>query len=273
MAIANNTTNLTNQDLSIQINLNGLSFCILDQDTQTITFLKHITLEKKTTPIQILDKLKHCFNSIDELNNTFNKVTVIYINDLATLVPKEFFNEELLADYLKFNSKILKSDFIAYDTVTANNSMNVYVPYVNINNYIYDKFGSFSYKHYATILLEQILKNDTLSQEENMYVNVGDTHFEIIVVNSGKLKFYNTFEYHSQEDFIYYILFTIEQLSLNPEKINLILLGNIVKNDDLYNITYKYIRHVSFGHRKDTYNYIETPKSNHSHFTLIHSFS
>ena len=63
-----------------------------------------------------------------------------------------------LADYLKFNSKILKSDFIAYDDIRHNEAVNVYVPYVNINNFIYEHFGSFTYRHYSTIVIDEILK-------------------------------------------------------------------------------------------------------------------
>lgn len=275
MATANNSniTNLTNQDLSIQISLNGLSFCGLHTKTNTITFIKHVVLEKKTTPIQILDKLKHCFNTINELQRSFNQVNVIYVNELATLVPKALFDENHLADYLKFNSKILKSDFVTYDTLDINNSVNVYVPYVNTNNYIYDKFGSFSYKHYATVLIDNILTAEANSNQTKMYVHVGHAHFEIVVVTLGKLQFYNTFEFLTKEDFIYYLLFTVEQLALNPETLQLVFLGNIHQDDMLYNIAYKYIRHVSFGHRKDDYSYVERPETAYSDFVLIHSFS
>ena len=77
------------------------------------------------------------------MNNSFTNVTIVHNNDLSTLVPEELFNKNHVADYLKFNSKILKSDFIAYDSILENSSVNVYVPYININNYIYDKFGTF----------------------------------------------------------------------------------------------------------------------------------
>ncbi len=276
MATANNNlTNLTNLDLSIQINLNGLSFCVLNTESQTVTFIKQVAFEEKTTPIQVLDKLKQCFITIPELNIPFNNVRLVYVNELFTLVPETLFDESLLADYLKYNTKILKSDFIDFDTIYANHSKNVYVPYVNINNYIYDKFGSFSYKHYATILIEQILQQEAQSAETKVYIHVGQSHFEIIVVKNGKLLLYNTFEHQTKEDFIYYILFTAEQLKLNPDDLSVVLLGNIIINDDYYNILYKYVRHVAFGHRKDSYNYNYTskPTTNYSDFILIHSFS
>ena len=273
MVITNNILDtLTHKELSIQISLSGLSFCIIDRSNNTITALKEIDFEKRLTPIAILDRLKHAFNTEDVLQGAFDTVCVIHENELSTLVPKPLFNEECLADYLKFNTKILKSDFITFDTININDSVNVYVPYVNINNFIYDKFGAFTFKHVSTILIEQVLQIEKNNDDQKIYLNISSSHFEMVIVNKAKLQLYNTFEYATKEDFIYYILFASEQLGLNPETLQLVLLGNIVKGDPLYQIAYKYVRHVSFGNRLDNYKYLEQPKTNYSNFTLIKSF-
>jgi len=56
---------------------------------------------------------------------------------------------------------------------------------------------------------------------------------------------FNSFEYQTKEDFIYYILFTAEQLKLNPETFKLQLLGEISEESDLFKIAYRYIRNIS----------------------------
>ncbi len=267
-----NTREKTHKELSIQISLSGLSFCILNRETNTIIYLKTHPTTNKKTPFQILDKLQLLFDEEEALNQSFDAVTLIYVNELATLVPKALFKEDLLADYLKFNSKILKTDFISYDEIKVIDAVNVYVPYVNINNYIYDRFGSFTYKHFSTILIESLQEIKANEHDQKAYINVNDSHFEIIVFRDHKLLFYNTFEYKTKEDFIYYLLFTTEQLNLNPEVLELVFLGKINKNDAIYDMTYKYIRNVSFGERADHYNYLETPSSTYSNFTLINSF-
>lgn len=234
----------SNLELSIQVSLNGLSFCVLSIPDNTITYYNKAAFDSKLNPFQILDKLKHCFNTIPELNTTFSKVNVIHENELSSIVPKSLFNEDTLADYLKFNSKILRTDFITFDDINLIDAANVYVPYVNINNFIYDTFGAFEYNHFSTILLNTILKLNKNTIESEMYVHVSDVHFEIIVAKNGKLELYNSFEYTTKEDFIYYILFTAEQLNLNPEEFKLYLCGNIQEESDLYKIVYTYVRHV-----------------------------
>jgi hypothetical protein len=272
MAQTNNNTNKpTPLELSIQISLSGLSFCILQRDTNTITALKEVDFQKKLNPIEVLDALKHLLNTEKIIQNTFNAITVIHDNELATLVPKPLFNEDCIADYLKFNSKILISDFIAHDEIVTNDSINVYVPYMNINNFIYDQFGAFTFKHISTILIEEILHLEKNSSSPKVYVNISQNHFETVIVNNAKLLLYNAFEYHSSEDFIYYLLFTTEQLNLNPEIFHLVFIGNVTKEDALYNMAYQYIRHIGFGTRNETYNYRVAPKTDHSNFTLIKS--
>lgn len=270
-----NTTNkLTNLKLSIQLSLSGFSFCILNKDTGVFIDLKFIDFDKKLNHLELLDKVKHEFNTEEILHNNFESICIIHDNELSTLVPRPLFSDEHLADYLKFNSKILKSDFITYDHITINDSVNVYVPYVNINNFIYDKFGVFTFKHISTILIQQILLIEKNSDILKVYVNVSKTHFEIIIVNNAKLLYYNTFEYTTKEDFIYYLLFTTEQLELNPENFNLIFIGDIDTKHELYIIAYKYIRFVFLGNREDNYkfNFKAQPKSYHSNFSLIKSF-
>lgn len=268
----NNTEDKIQKELSIQISLSGLSFCILNTKTHTIDFLKKFPTSTKKTPFQILDKLQILFKEQEQFNQKFDNVTIVYVNEISTVVPNALFKEEFLADYLKFNSKILKTDFISYDEIKAINAVNVYVPYVNINNYIYDRFGSFTYKHFSTVLIENLQKIETSKTDQKIYINVNSSHFEIISFRNNDLIFYNTFEYSTKEDFIYYLLFTIEQLNLNPEILELIFLGEINITDDLYKIAYKYIRNVSFGKHLKDYNYKDTTIPIHYNFTLLNSF-
>ena len=265
----------TIKDLSIQIRLSGLSFCILNRSTNTIERLQHIQNEKKTTPFEVLNQLKTIIESNADFNQEFDSVLCIYQNELSTLVPKSLFNENHLADYLKFNAKILMTDFIDYDTISINDSVNVYVPLVNVNNYLFERFGSFTYKHASTILIESVLQNSSKQKTIELFVNVGNLHFEVIAAKGNELIFYNTFDYNTKEDFIYYILFSIEQLKLSPETLKINLSGQIDKDDDLFNILYKYVRFVDFLEPICNYqfNIKKQPKGKHNNFILINSFN
>lgn len=272
--LTNNNIDQTEYNaLSIQVSLSGLSFCILNTHTNTFSFFKHTKFDKKLNPSDVLDQLVHHFNTQTQLQQTFKTVTVIHDNELSALVPKPLFNEEHLADYLKFNSKILRTDYITYDAILANDSVNVYVPYININNYLYERFGEFEFKHFSTIVIENILALEKHSLLTKMFVHVCNNHFEIIVLEQNQLKLYNTFEYSTKEDFIYYILFTAEQLQLNPEAFPLVLLGHISNSDELYNMAYKYVRNISVIDTQNSKTIdAETDSALAHNFILLNSF-
>jgi hypothetical protein len=269
----NKLTKNNSIELSIQIGLNGLSVSTLDRNRTTVDFFKIIPFNKRQTPFYIKQKLEDAITLETKLQRAFSKVTVIHDNNLSTLVPKALFNKEHLADYLKFNAKILQTDFITFDEFEHSDIVNVFVPYVNVNNYIYDTFGAFTYKHSSTILIDSLLNQNDATNTGKMIVNVSTSHFDVVVLKDGLLSLYNTFEYATKEDFIYFILFTLEQLKLDPETLQLELLGSIKESDDLYTILYQYIRHLHFGNRMDGFTYSdETPKSSYSNYTILKSF-
>ena len=104
-----------------------------------------------------------------------------------------------------------------------------------------------------------------------MYVHVSDHNFEIIIVQNQKLLLYNSFDYNTPEDFIYYILFTAEQLQLDPNNFQLTLLGLINPLDSLYQICYKYIRNVAFLNNTTISNK-GTEIENRHHFILLNAW-
>ena len=274
--LKSNSLNKNNRKaLSIQISLSGLSFCILNKTTNTVEFLKNISFEKKGTPFETLERLITTLDTNTIFEQNFESVLIIYQNELSTCVPKELFNEDHIADYLKFNAKILNTDFIAYDEIKVNDSINVYVPYVNINNFIFDRFGEFEYKHASTILIQSLLEKASNSDEKKLFINVNKNYFEIIVLDNHNLEFYNTFEYQTKEDFIYFVLFTIEQLKLDPETIQTKLMGEISKDDELFEIVYKYIRFVDIIEPFHNYDFKENQKTKipQSNYIILNSFN
>ncbi|WP_296636630.1 DUF3822 family protein [Polaribacter sp.] len=237
--ISNNIT------LSIQFSLDGFSFCITKNDTNEIQyyFTRSFTKTLKS-PEKLLEKIKIIFEEEKELQKDFKKIRVIHENHLSALVPEAYFDKNLLVDYLDISIKTLKTDFIAFDTLQKIPAKNVYVPYVNINNYLFQSFGEFEYKHHHSVLLEKILQKKI--NNKAMYVNVAKTHLDIIVTNNSELLLINSFAFDTKEDFIYYILFVAEQLDLDTEKFLLTFSGLISKYDDIYMITYKYVRNINF---------------------------
>lgn len=268
-------TNITEKKykkLSIQVALNGLSFCCFDTLNNTITSFNEVHFDTFHKATKTEDLFADAFSDYPELKESYDEILIIHNNNLSTFVPEPLFDENFLGSYLQYNTKVFETDFFAFDEI-ANCQMNtVYIPYVNINNFFIDQFGTFEYKHANTILVSKLLIASKNNPEKKMVVHINSGHFEIIVVQNQKLLLFNSFDYTTPEDFLYYILFTAEQLGLNPEEFPLELIGKIDTESEYYQLAYKYIRNVSLVdvndlQAKNTFSEAE----NRTHFILFNS--
>ena len=242
--VGNNPTSEYHK-LSIQISLNGLSFCVLNTLDNTLLVSEHRTFPKELIPFEVQKNLKELLEKHQVAKYTFSEVIVIHRNKLFSFVPKSFFDEKELANYLKFNAKILANDLIVFDEIESYDLINVYVPFVNINNYIYDLFGEFEFKHSGTVLVQSLLNQHSNGNETVCYVQVVEQGMDITVISQKKLLFFNSFDFAAKEDFIYYLLFTLEQLKLSTESVKLKLFGSIEEGDPIYDLCHRYVKNVS----------------------------
>ncbi len=233
--------------LSIQLRLDGFSFCVLEKYSEKYLDIQNFEMDAHTnTPQKQLDFIVDKFKEYPILTKGHQTLAITHTNKLTTLVPKPLFSKENLSDYLQYNLKVLENDFITYDEIQNSEMINVYIPFVHINNFLFEQFGSFEYKHSSTVLIELLLAKYKNSTNIDFFVNVEYDFFQIIILKEKKLLFFNSFSFKTKEDFIYYILFTAEQLQLNPEDFKLIFLGAIEKESELYDIVYKYVRNIAF---------------------------
>nr|WP_297911947.1 DUF3822 family protein [uncultured Allomuricauda sp.] len=256
--------------LSIQVGLNGLSFCTLDTISQKILVYEHIAFKTASTPYLVLKELKTAVNTHNLSSIQFSEVLVIHKNSFFSIVPKTLFNEEELPNYLKFNAKMMANDQVSHDELDNHELVNVYIPFTNINNYIFDLFGEFTYTHSGSVLIGTLLDNNT-SSGTFCYVQIAEKDFEIVIISEKKLLLYNYFEYKTKEDFLYYLLFTLEQLNLDTETIELRLFGLVEEDDVLYQLCHTYVKNVSVFVPPNSFHQAGLSNSESIDFTVLNA--
>ena len=259
----NINTNQVNR-LSVQVTLYGLSFLILSSESRKGSLIEK-TFKSARTPEELLDELKKAFVEEERLSETFSQVSVIFGSHFYTLVPSSLFDETKASEYLKFNTKILANDFVSHDLVESHDIQVVYVPFVNINNYLYERFGNFQYFHSTTVLLKHFLDREKYTTQTKVFLNIEKGWFDCIVISQGKVDLCNSYPFKSPEDFLYFTLFAFEQLHLNPDQIHVVLCGNIDNSSPLYELLYTYVRHISFIEETT---FMVEDEENHKNFVL-----
>ena len=221
--------------------INSIDFKIIDKSNSVYS--------EEINIVEILSELKNKLNKFN-LSNVV-KVTLILNNKLSVLIPNDLYEENNCLDYLKFNSRLITNDTASSDYVEELDTHNIYIAYGNITNYLIEKFGSFEYFHYSTVLLKKLYSETLKDEKLRFYVNINKSYLNIIIFDGRKLDYINTFEYETREDILYFILLVMEQNKMvNDEtKINLIVkkefleenysyLSKFIKNIDIQNIEF-----------------------------------
>lgn len=236
--------------LSIKISLSSFDLMLSNLEDNSILDYKRCNFNKKAITENLASKLDSFLNeSKIDFSNVIN-VKLIISNNLSCLVPKELFDERLSLDYLKFNSKLIENDFASNDYIEELEIYNVYLPFVNVNNYLVQRFGSFEYYHSSTILLRKILKTTTNDSKTLFFTNIETESFQVIIFKNKNLLYYNDFEYQTKEDILYFLLFVIEQNKEIKPDTKLNILGDISENDKNYNFISQFIKNIETSKTK-----------------------
>lgn len=241
-------TNKTYRKLALRVGNDGFSFAVTDTLSRRVTAFERVDFPASAaigSPEKTEGYYWDAFVRHPELVRPYDEVVVLHDNPMNTFVPEPLFDEEAAAGYLQYGTRVFASDTFAHDLLQPQGMVNVYIPYAHINNYLLDQFESFDYRHSASVLVPRLLDLSRNDYSRQVFAHFSEAVVEIIVAQNGQLLFYNVFDFVSPEDFLYYLLFAAEQLSLNPEEFPLRLLGDVTDASPLFSIAYRYVRNVS----------------------------
>lgn len=233
--------------LSIQVRLDGLSFFTQNPASKELGVYDSIGFRQNALPSTLVHLIEDAFKSHPALSKKFTQVQIIYDSELYTVVPLPLFERKNASDYLKFSTKILSTDFVAYDELPSEDKVVVYIPYTNVNNYFFDKYGSFNFYHSITLFLKYVLQSSILEPVPKVIAHIKNGSFDLAIIKDQKLALINSYRISTSDDFLYYILFAYEQLGLDTNEIPLTFIGAISAENSIYKKAYQYIRHCNIA--------------------------
>jgi len=269
-----NEHNTRNYVMSALLDRHGFTACVYVPDRNKVIGLLSHSFEHIENEGEISEHLLKLLDDYPWLSFPFLRISFIYRCNSSTLVPLPLFQESNAPLYLEFNHPYSPNNRIVFDKIKHSDAVNVYsIPKILVEK-VKTSWPNVLLKHAASCLIENLhvlVKNQNV--DNSLFLDVARNSFDLVYFKDNKLHFYNQFAFNTREDFIYFLLTTIEQLQLNPETVELQLSGNIDKNDALFEIVYRYIRQLSFIGRNDniSYSYVLDEMKAHQHFILLSS--
>jgi len=204
----------------------------------------------------------------------YQSVFFTYQNKYSTLIPEALFNKDKKNLYLGYNQPFQENSRIVFDKLKNNQAVNIYYILNPVVEKVKDFWPNAKILHFSTALIESLTANfKNKTDNKTLFVNLRENCFDLVYFKENKLHFYNTFDFNTKEDFIYFLLISIDQLLLNPEDVTLVIIGNIKKTDETYSMINQYIKNYTFISRNDNYgySYILDELQYHNYYTLFNT--
>ncbi len=228
--------------MSIQANLNGLSFCILDPVTNKYVLFEHKSFQQ---PDYHQTQLEEQLITNNYFRQPYKKVLFLYQTSSFALVPIPLFADDQAKEILEFNGcRLSAEDHLVTNKINMCDSVNIFAIPIFLYHTLKNQFPDVRFFHQCTPMIESSLLRKKSQAEYQFLINIQEHSFEIIATQKHHLKLCNTFIYSNEKDLIYLILFTFEQLGLSVSNTYIELSGAIGNNDARYLLIKRFLKNV-----------------------------
>ncbi len=217
-------------------------------DNEVIITEKYQFPNQKET-ISITDYLSSIYETHDFLKSLkWKSVEIIIDNQSFTLIPLDLFKKEYTNRYLQLAKGHQLTDDEEVHTYTHEDLeiVNVYSSDRNLYNWLSDTYPlvDMTFKHKTSQLIEFGVST---SKAQTSFLYFGNQHFTMVITANGTLKFCNRFAYKTSQDLVYYVLFVLNELEIEPDEIILRLSGNIIEQSEDFELLTQYLTNVKIN--------------------------
>ncbi|HNW67577.1 MAG TPA: DUF3822 family protein [Bacteroidales bacterium] len=184
-----------------------------------------------------------------ELSENENREILVTLknNQPPLLVPSSLYHAPA-STYLKSQFDLEDNDAIFNDDIEEYKSLYFY-PKNRITPFTSSPLNT-SFRH-ITSALYQYLRQDNHGYFHKLVLFFRDLHtVDYVAIKNGKLLIINSFTYTSQHDILYFVLNFTKQNDIYAEDFLILLSGDVVSPQPLYEMLSQYLPHVKWA----TYN-------------------
>ena len=230
--------------LSMFIGSSTFMYSISLQSSNRVIELCHVELNNSFDVKQTLkDRVSFLIQNHLLHRQKFEKVFISILNSSFTLLPNAFASELDLKSLLNFSSgDILTKKPFQHHVKDIAFCFSVEQ---ELSNYLEKTFTNANIRHAGAVNIQLLFSEHSLSNC-NVFLNISDKQLEIAAKQKNDLLFYNVFDYESDEDVLYYLLFAMEQFNLNPLHVAISIAAQRAVDEALMLNIKKYVKQVNF---------------------------
>lgn len=227
-------------NISIQVSLDGFSFCAFHQPQNRLTGFLY-TPARISSETLLAQRFTDWLQTVEQEFSPLKKFTLIYFTDKFTLLPYTFKGAGNQVIFEQLFDNITENEIIANPVELAELDILFYVQpnFLRIARFEYD----IEFVHPVKMCIEEIMKS---GEPDAFFVLFDAKGFFICGQKNKNLVLANYFSFSHYNDVVYYLLNIVKKTGLNPQLVHLVLSGNITVLDPAYTLLKGIFPKISF---------------------------
>lgn len=264
--------NIGNYDLVLNLGAEQFKCAVIDEKLGRWVYFEVFDFTKVLNQEEILEQCKIIFDEHHILQAGFWKsVNCIVSSSYFTLLPKEFFDEKQSEDVLKVHFPKLNSKDFIFESHVPNSGpvAGLYYMPKSVHKFLdsfYPKI-KIKYIHELSSVIEGLVNTAGSKTQTQLSAFFHGKFVSIILIDQGKIQFFNTFTIHNPEDAVYYILSVMNSVNISGKEGSIEVYGEIEEKSELYRQLNRFIKEVRMGERPKllyyNYEFDEIPVQRH----------
>ena len=232
-----------NYELTMQISSAGFAYCILDTIRNRYVLLRLRAPDDNKA--MTAEKTEETIISDSFLTARFKKINLILPSQKSTLVPFPLFDPLKKEEYFSLNLVKDENEIVLYNKIADPDAFVIFSVPEWLINLTGRYFPSVKPCHHATPLIDQAMHLSRNESGQLVQVHLERDYFNLLVLEQGSLKFYNTFVYKNINDIMYYLFNICKTMGIKREE-NVWFSGLTSGNDELSSQVQEYLRNIKF---------------------------
>lgn len=230
--------------MTIQFALDGLSFAILDTESQRLIALEYYQSDLLTDSNELFHLLEKALESKGINNKVFHSVTCIIDERTNLLVPEILHDNEANEKWLNFSFHLPDGYTQASERLEALKAYNAYAYPAALHNKIIGKWKNAHITHSSSVFINSVV--NLAESNASVFVNFRNRDFDMLIQKEGRLQFFNNFKFNTKDDCVYFLLFSMEQNGLSGHNTPVYFSGLIRPASEIIDLCGRYVKDIKF---------------------------
>lgn len=238
---------MTNQcHLLLELKPHGFRLAVVEDTSRACLWLEEYRWPTSPNETKALQDLQSIVQGHEFLGaGSWKSVMATVMNQSFTLIPIALFRREYAPRYLYLarGSQVSAQEEVHYHVHPKLGIVNVFSVERSVVDWLLDLYPFQEVKliHQTSALIEETL----ISPQAHLYVE--KDAFTLVVSHNGQLRYCNRFQGKNATDLVYFVLFALNELGLEPTETPLRLYGEVEWDDEIAIDLGKYVPNMSFG--------------------------